>query len=185
MRISLKHSRKGFKAAPISHAKSTVCGGDTLSLWQTAWVCVCVLGFECVLVEVSVISWKTCQSQRRQMSPRRDHIKPGHLITKARNGLSELQRSLLPAEDEQGQGPDIQHVTNFINSWFSLFEEHLGGYFYLAKSNNQLGESPSSQSEAKKAVPSHRNSSDTHTHTVKNIFKICYHNIFSFLNSTL
>lgn len=81
---------------------------QTLSLWQTACVCECVgsprlLGFECVLVEVSVVSWKTCQSQMSPRSQRQDHINPGHLVTKARNRLSELGRSLLPAEDERGR----------------------------------------------------------------------------------
>lgn len=70
---------------------------------------------------------KTCQSRRRQMSATaaRVHTPPAHqnvasdaLITNTRNRLSELGKSLLPAEDEQEQGTccaNTQPVTNLLN----------------------------------------------------------------------
>lgn len=103
-----------FKADSISHAKSTMWRRHGLCLRDKQHVRASVrsprlLGFERALVEVSVISWQnmsvTAQTDVTHMSfTGASDIKPGHLNTKARNRLSELRKSLLPAEDEQGQG---------------------------------------------------------------------------------
>lgn len=118
-----------FKAASISHAKSTAWRRHGLRLRDKQHVRASVrsprlLGFERTLVEVYLSSpGKTCQSQRRQMSPTwasqaRQTSNQGIATQKPEIGylssgkVYSLQRM---NKDRECAGINTQRVTNFLN----------------------------------------------------------------------